>query len=272
MEKLCALRDVGDFDKHIRLLDCRMTRVVQHGRNAETDVDLPVARIHVTGDVYPDHGDLVRALARVLGAEAAELARAGARVLQIDEPFLAGYPEDAGLAIEAVNIVTEGADVSWTLHVCYGNRYARPLWEGHYDFLFPAVKEANVDQLALEFARTGDEDLSLLTEHHWDRGLGLGVIDVKTEQVESPDLVATRIRRALRFVPPDRLAINPDCGLRHLLPDTARAKLAAMVAGAAIVRAELAAAGSAADGATQDAATQATGPGTTARSAVPSKG
>jgi 5-methyltetrahydropteroyltriglutamate--homocysteine methyltransferase len=197
-------------------------------------------RIHVTGDVYPDHAGLVRALARVLGAEAAELARAGARVLQIDEPFLAGYPEDVGLAIEAVNIVTEGADVSWTLHVCYGNRYARPLWEGHYDFLFPAVKEANVDQLALEFARTGDEDLSLLTEHHWDRGLGLGVIDVKTEQVETPELVATRIRRALRVVPPDKLVINPDCGLRHLGPDIARAKLAAMVAGAALVRAEIA--------------------------------
>ena len=194
-----------------------------------------------SGGAYADHADLVRALARVLAAEAAELARAGARVLQIDEPFLAGYPEDVGLAVEAVNIVTDGADVSWTLHVCYGNRYARPLWEGHYDFLFPAVKEANVDQLALEFARTGDEDLSLLDQHHWDRSLGLGVIDVKTEQVESPDLVATRIRRALRYVPPDRLAVNPDCGLRHLLPDIARAKLAAMVAGAAIVRTELAA-------------------------------
>jgi 5-methyltetrahydropteroyltriglutamate--homocysteine methyltransferase len=225
-----------------------------------------------SGGAYADHAGLVRALALVLAAEAAELARAGARMLQIDEPFLAGYPEDVGLAVAAVNTVTEGADVSWTLHVCYGNRYARPLWEGHYDFLFPAVKEANVGQLALEFARTGDEDLSLLEQHHWDRGLGLGVIDVKTEQVESPDLVATRIRRALRYVPPDRLVINPDCGLRHLLPDIARAKLAAMVAGAAIVRAELAAAGSAADGATQDAATQPTGPGTTARSAVPSKG
>jgi 5-methyltetrahydropteroyltriglutamate--homocysteine methyltransferase len=196
-------------------------------------------RIRVTGGAYPDLAGLVRALARALGAEAAELQRAGARVLQIDEPFLAGYPEDIGLAIEAVNAVTEGADVTWTLHVCYGNRYARPLWEGHYDFLFPAVKEANVDQLALEFARTGDEDLSLLEEHHWDRCLGLGVIDVKTERVESPDLVATRIRRALRYVPPERLVINPDCGLRHLLPDVARAKLAAMVAGAAMVRAEI---------------------------------
>jgi 5-methyltetrahydropteroyltriglutamate--homocysteine methyltransferase len=228
-------------------------------------------RIRLTeGGVYPGHAELVRALARVLAAEAAELARAGARVLQIDEPFLAGYPEDVGLAIEAVNIVADGADVSWTLHVCYGNRYARPLWEGHYDFLFPAVKEANVDQLALEFARTGDEDLRLLEEHHWDRCLGLGVIDVKTEQVESADLVATRIRRALRYVPPERLVINPDCGLRHLLPDVARAKLAAMVAGAAIVRAEIAgpAAGRQA-AATRHAGAKARA---TARSPVPNKG
>jgi 5-methyltetrahydropteroyltriglutamate--homocysteine methyltransferase len=191
------------------------------------------------GGAYPDPAELVRDLARVLGAEAAELGRAGAQVLQIDEPFLAGYPEDVELAIEAINIVTESAEVSWTLHVCYGNRYSRPLWEGHYDFLFPAVKQANVDMLALEFARTGDDDLGLLEQHHWDRGLGLGVIDVKSQQVESPDLVATRIRRALRFVAPDRLMINPDCGLRHLAPDIARAKLAAMVAGAALVRAEL---------------------------------
>jgi 5-methyltetrahydropteroyltriglutamate--homocysteine methyltransferase len=62
---------------------------------------------------------------------------------------------------------------------------------------------------------------------------------VKSEWVESPDLVATRIRRALRFVAPDQLVVNPDCGLRHLTPGVARAKLAAMVAGAAMVRADL---------------------------------
>jgi 5-methyltetrahydropteroyltriglutamate--homocysteine methyltransferase len=233
-------------------------------------------RIRTEGGAYSDRGDLVRALARVLAAEAAELVRAGAQVLQIDEPFLAGYPEDVGLAIEAVNIVTEAADVSWTLHVCYGNRYARPLWEGHYDFLFPAVKEANVGQLALEFARTGDEDLGLLEQHHWDRGLGLGVIDVKTEQVESPDLVAARIRRALRFVAPEKLVINPDCGLRHLLPDIARAKLAAMVAGAALVRAELAGPAAAAAPAAAPAGAKAgakpPGPGAATRPPVPSKG
>ena len=117
--------------------------------------------------------------------QARELAAAGADLLQIDEPFLAGYPEQVDLAIEAVNIVTAGVDASWALHVCYGNRYARPLWEGHYDFLFPAVLAARVDELVLEFARKGLDDLRLLKEHAWDRYLGLGVIDVKTTEVEA---------------------------------------------------------------------------------------
>ena len=188
---------------------------------------------------YERPGDLVRALARRLNAEARELAEAGADLLQIDEPFLAGYPEHVELAVEAVNIVTENIDATWALHVCYGNRYARPSWEGHYDFLFPAVKAARVDQVVLEFARKGLDDLRLIRQHGWDRWLGFGVIDVKTTQVETPELVAERIRRALEYLPADRLMINPDCGLRHLPPEVARRKLRAMVAGVAAVRAEL---------------------------------
>jgi 5-methyltetrahydropteroyltriglutamate--homocysteine methyltransferase len=194
----------------------------------------------IRDDAYPDPGDLVRALARRLNAEARELAAAGADLLQIDEPFLAGYPEHVELAVEAVNIVTDGVPATWALHVCYGNRYARPSWEGHYDFLFPAVQAARVDQIVLEFARKGLDDLRLIRKYEWDRWLGFGVIDVKTPQVEPAELVASRIRRALEYVPADRLMINPDCGLRHLAPEVARQKLRAMVAGAATVRAELA--------------------------------
>ena len=188
---------------------------------------------------YDEPGELVRALARRLNAEARELAAAGATLLQIDEPFLAGYPEQVDLAVEAVNLVTEDVPVSWALHVCYGNRYARPSWEGHYDFLFPAVKAARVDQVVLEFARKGLDDLRLIRQHGWDKWLGLGVIDVKNPEVEAAELVASRIRRALEYVPADRLMVNPDCGLRHLAPDVARQKLRAMVAGVALVRAEL---------------------------------
>jgi 5-methyltetrahydropteroyltriglutamate--homocysteine methyltransferase len=196
-------------------------------------------RITVTGGAYRDPGELVRALARRLNAEARALADAGARFLQIDEPFLAGYPDQAALAVEAVNIVTDGVPATWALHVCYGNRYARPSWEGHYDFLFPAVLDARVDQLVLEFARKGLDDLRLIKQYAWPSALGLGVIDVKSSAVETPDLVAARIRRALEYVDPERLVVNPDCGLRHLAPEVARRKLRAMVSGAAIVRSEL---------------------------------
>ena len=198
-----------------------------------------LSRRVVNRGAYDDPADLVRALARRLHSEAQSLTAAGATFLQIDEPFLAGYPEQAALAVEAVNIVTDGVPVTWALHVCYGNRYARPSWEGHYDFLFPAVLSARVDQLVLEFARKGLEDLRLIREYSWDRWVGLGVIDVKSAAVESPELVAARIRRALEYVPPGRLMVNPDCGLRHLAPDVARRKLRAMVAGADIVRGEL---------------------------------
>jgi 5-methyltetrahydropteroyltriglutamate--homocysteine methyltransferase len=194
---------------------------------------------HIENDAYRQDRDLVLALADWLNAEAHALVAAGARLLQIDEPFLAGHPEEVDVAIEAINRVVAGVEANWALHVCYGNRHARPLWEGHYSFLFPAVLEARVDRLTLEFARKGYDDLALLAEHDWDRQVGLGVIDVKNRQVETPELVAGRIRRSLDLVAPDRLMVNPDCGLRHLPTDIARAKLRAMVDGAALVRSEL---------------------------------
>jgi len=193
----------------------------------------------IRNTAYADDGDLVRALAGVLNGEAHRLAEAGAELVQIDEPFLAGYPDQVGLAVDAVNIVTKDVDTTWSLHVCYGNRYARPSWEGHYDFLFPAVLDAAVDQLVLEFARRGYDDLRLFERYPQQHRLGLGVIDVKTDTVESAGTVASRIRRALDVVPADRLAVNPDCGLRHLPGSVARAKLRAMVDGTALVRADL---------------------------------
>ena len=183
--------------------------------------------------------ELVLDLARVLNAEATALAAAGAELLQLDEPFLAGYPEHVELAIEAVNVVVADVPVTWALHVCYGNRYARPLWEGHYDFLFPAVLDAAVDQLLLEFARKGDDDLALIEKHGWDRVLGVGVLDVKTAEVEPVLLVERRIERALAIVSPERLLVTPDCGLRHLPASAARAKLSAMTSAAAAVRGRL---------------------------------
>ncbi|MFE2998749.1 hypothetical protein ACFXG4_27565 [Nocardia sp. NPDC059246] len=193
----------------------------------------------IRSQAYSDRRGLVLDIAHRLNDAAHALAERGAEYLQIDEPFLAGYPDEVGLAMEAVNTVTAGVDVSWALHVCYGNRYSRPFWQGHYDFLFPAVLDASVDQLVLEFARKGYADLPVIEKAGWDRRVGVGVIDVKSQQVETVDTIAARIRSALELVPADKLVINPDCGLRNLAGSVARAKLAAMVEATALVRREL---------------------------------
>ncbi len=195
----------------------------------------------VRNEAYSNFDDLVLAFARILNREARALAQAGAAVLQIDEPFLAGYPEEVGLAVKAINLVYDGIQgPARAVHVCYGNRYARPVWEGHYEFLFPTILDAQVDQLVLEFARKGYDDLDLFKKYATSSlTLGLGVIDVKNPRPEQPEQIVGRVHQALRVLPPERLMINPDCGLRHLPADAARAKLRAMSQGAAIVRAEV---------------------------------
>ena len=193
----------------------------------------------VRNEGYEDDAGLVLAFAQILNREARSLAGAGAELIQIDEPFLAGYPEQVELAVRAINAVVDGVDVEWAVHICYGNRHARPAWEGHYDFLFPAIMEAHVDQVMLEFARKGYDDLVLFKQYRPPFTLGLGVVDVKNADVETPELVASRIEKALGVVDAGRLIVNPDCGLRHMTSSVAREKLHAMSAGAAMVRAKI---------------------------------
>jgi 5-methyltetrahydropteroyltriglutamate--homocysteine methyltransferase len=191
----------------------------------------------VRNEAYSDPADLVMAFAHVLNREARTLAAEGASVLQVDEPFLAGYPDQVDLAVRAINAVYEGVSgPTKALHVCYGNRYSRPVWEGNYDFLFPMILDAQVDQLVLEFARKGYDDLDLFRRYKPTFALGVGVIDVKSLTPEQPQEVAARVRRALRVLPADRLMVNPDCGLRHVPPDVARAKLRAMSEGTRLAR------------------------------------
>jgi len=188
---------------------------------------------------YPSEEAFALDLARVLNTELRELVRAGATHIQIDEPYYSGFPEDLPWAIRAVNAMVESVDATIYLHICYGNRYGKPSWEGSYRYLFPAILEANVDLVSLEFARRGDEDLQLFKEFSPSFSLGLGVVDVKIQDVESPGFVADRIRRALEVVPPEKLVVNPDCGCLHLPRDVAFNKLCAMVEGASLVRSEL---------------------------------
>jgi 5-methyltetrahydropteroyltriglutamate--homocysteine methyltransferase len=178
-------------------------------------------------------------LARVMNMELKELARAGARYIQIDEPYYSGFPEDLQWGVRVLNTLVEGVDAKIALHVCYGNRYGKTSWAGNYRYLFPAILDAHIQQLTLEFARRGGEDLELFKEFPNKFELGVGVIDVKTHEVETPEIVAERLRKALKFVPPEQVFVLPDCGLLHLPREVAFAKLRTMVLGTKIVRKEL---------------------------------
>ena len=188
---------------------------------------------------YPSEEALALDIARVMNLELRELVRAGATDIQIDEPYYSGFPEDLAWGVRAVNTLVDGVGARLSLHICYGNRYGKPSWEGSYRYLFPTILEARVHQLTLEFARRGEEDVRLFKEFDPPFALGLGVIDVKSHDVETPAIVAERIRVALGLVPAPRLAVNPDCGLIHLPRDVAFAKLCAMVEGTRLVQKEL---------------------------------
>ncbi len=178
-------------------------------------------------------------LARVMNQELKALVKAGARRIQIDEPYFSGFPEDLSWGVAALNELAAGVEAIIGVHICYGNRYGKPSWEGSYRYLFPRILEAKVQQVTLEFARRGGEDLDLFREFNAPFEMGVGVIDVKTQAVETPEMVAERIRKALEFLPKERVFVLPDCGCLHLPRNVAFAKLSAMVEGTRIVRKEL---------------------------------
>jgi len=212
--------------------------------NTEREAKISITGPHsltkrVRNKHYPTEEALATDIARVLNMELKELVKAGAKYIQIDEPYYSGFPEDIQWGVKVLNILVDGVQANIAVHICYGNRYGKPSWEGSYRYLFPAILDAKVNSLSLEFARRGGEDMDLFREFKVPFDLGAGVIDVKDNSIETPEIVAERIRKALQFVSAEKLYILPDCGLFHLPRDVAFNKLRAMVAGARIVRKEL---------------------------------
>jgi 5-methyltetrahydropteroyltriglutamate--homocysteine methyltransferase len=193
----------------------------------------------IRNNFYPSEEAFAMDLARVMNLEVKELVKVGAKIIQIDEPYFSGFPEDISWGVNAINAMVDGVGATIAVHICYGNRYGKPSWEGSYRYLFPKILDAKIQQLTLEFARRGGEDLDVFKELPAPFQLGVGVIDVKTQAVETADVVAERIRKALEVVPAERMFILPDCGCFHLPRDVAFAKLCAMVEGTKVVRKEL---------------------------------
>jgi 5-methyltetrahydropteroyltriglutamate--homocysteine methyltransferase len=190
---------------------------------------------------YRDRESLLADLVAIVNAECKELVDAGADFIQVDEPNYAMYRGSAVADLAKVfNRAVDGVRAKIALHVCFGNLHGRPFPAARpYRHLFPALYAARAAQILLEFANRGMEDAGLWKEFPTDKELGAGLLDVKAFKAETADDVAARIRTMLRYVAPDRLWINPDCGFWETPRWVTRQKLNAMVEGTRIVRKEL---------------------------------
>lgn len=189
-------------------------------------------------DFYGDPAALALAYAGAVNEEIRDLFAAGADIVQLDEPYMQARPEKARqYGLQALDRALDGVTGTTALHICFG--YAHLIHERPegYSFL-PELAASEVQQISIETAQS-KLDTSVL-ETLPGKTIILGVLDLSTHEVETPETVAGRIRRALPHVPAEKLVVAPDCGLKYLPREVAFGKMRAMAQGAAIVREELA--------------------------------
>jgi 5-methyltetrahydropteroyltriglutamate--homocysteine methyltransferase len=185
-------------------------------------------------DYYPSTEDLAFSYAGAVNEEVKDLFAAGADIVQLDEPYLQARPEQARqYGVAAIDRALEGVTGTTAVHLCFG--YAAIIHDrpSGYSFL-PELAAAGCDQISIETAQS-NLDCSVLA-HLDGKTIILGVLNLGDHTVETPEDVAARVRRALRYVPADRLVLAPDCGMKYLPRDIAYAKLTAMTEAASHLR------------------------------------
>jgi 5-methyltetrahydropteroyltriglutamate--homocysteine methyltransferase len=189
-------------------------------------------------DFYRDEEALAMDYAVAVNAEIKDLFAAGADVVQIDEPWMQQHPDKArAYGLKALNRALDGVTGTIAVHLCFG--YAAVVHQKPTGYSFLAELEGSrAQQISIEAAQP-KLDLAVLGKLP-TKTIILGVIDLSDMTIETPELVAERIRKALPYVPPERIIVAPDCGMKYLPRPVAFAKMTAMVEGARIVRRELA--------------------------------
>ncbi len=207
-----------------------------------------------SGGAYATRRDFIEAVIPVLRREVLALRDAGVDVVQFDDPWLCFFvdPEhrarfadpdaEVARAIDDLNRVVAGiGGIKTALHVCRGNRARTVYANGDYEPIMPYLLQAEVDQLAMEFAVSQAGDVAIFDAFPTDKEIGLGVVDVRGEVVDRPDVIVERVEKALRFLQPEQITLNPDCGFaptstNPISLEEAYRKLQAMSQAAEILR------------------------------------
>ena len=188
-------------------------------------------------DYYPSREAAAFGYAEAVSEEIGDLFAAGADIVQLDEPYMQARPDEAReYGVLVLNRALDGVTGTTAVHICFGYAaiiHGRP---AGYSFL-PELAASSADQISIETAQSG-LDCSVL-EALDGKTIILGVLDLNDHTVESPGQVAERVRKALPYVPAERLVLAPDCGMKYLPREAADGKLAAMTTAAGRLRTEL---------------------------------
>ncbi|MGC1844770.1 MAG: uroporphyrinogen decarboxylase family protein [Pseudolabrys sp.] len=188
-------------------------------------------------DFYKDDQEMVLDYAAAVNAEIKDLFAAGADIVQIDEPYMQARPEKARkYGLRGLEAALDGVKGTTAIHICFGYAAIIHVRPSGYSFL-PELAESPVQQVSIETAQS-NLDCSIL-EKLPGKTIILGTLDLSDIAIETPETVAARIRRALPYVPVERIVVAPDCGLKYLPRNIAFGKMRAMVEGAEMVRQEL---------------------------------
>ena len=182
-------------------------------------------------EVYDSEEALAYELAELVNEEIESLVEAGARYIQIDEPALATTPDDHAIVGECLERIVADVpdDVRLALHVCYGD----------YSRIYPEILEFPVEEFDIELCNDDYEQLDVFKEPEFTKDLAMGVVDIHTREVESVPEIKANIKKALEIVPPERLTVSPDCGLKLLPREVAYGKMENLVTAAREIEAEL---------------------------------
>ena len=190
-------------------------------------------------EFYKDEEEMVMDMAAAVNAEVHDLIAAGADVIQLDEPWVRQNPEAAKrYAVRAIDRALQGVKVPTVVHICFGYAAVVPgeTKPAGYSFL-PELAQTKADQISIEAAQP-KLDLGILKDLT-AKTVMVGVLDLGDKSVETPEIVAARLREALKYLPASKLVAAPDCGMKYLPRDVAFGKLQALSQGAAIVRREV---------------------------------
>src|SRR5262245_6458070 len=197
----------------------------------------------VPSERYKDRGAITEALVPIVRAELENLVKAGCREICVDEPSMScyAYREDPKRFVDIFNRTVEPAvgKTRLSTHLCFGNYKARAVAPRRYAPMFPAFHDVKVDEVHLEMASREFAEIEIIAEIARRRDVAIGVIDVKNYYVETPEVVADRVRLCLKHAPADRLAFSTDCGLSQTARWASKQKLANLVAGVRKVKKEL---------------------------------